>query len=153
VSQSLSSSLKKRDDRLKDLIDESSSLSGDSSTVEPLDPRAEKVHDELSSLVKSGLGVWRDILDSQDRLTKSIQELQQEMDEINELSALPVFRGGMPLLESGVNRVQQCKKRIVAVGNRLKKLDANFQAKKQKQKQFEAQRATKVPQKAPPEPE
>lgn len=33
------------------------------------------------------------------------------------------LRGGMSLLEAGINRVQLCKERAVAVGSQLKKLD------------------------------
>jgi hypothetical protein len=47
---------------------------------EPIDPRAESVRDELAGLVKSGLGVWRDTVDSQMRLAKLLENMQQEMD-------------------------------------------------------------------------
>jgi hypothetical protein len=146
--------IEKLSNRLFLSMAESESTAPDPPPEEPLDPRAEKIRDELAGLVKSGLGVWRDTLESQDRLTKALADLQQEMDEINELSALPVFRGGLPLLEAGINRMQLCKKRVVAVGNRLKKLEANLQAKKQRQRQLEAQRAAKAPPKkeGPPEP-
>jgi hypothetical protein len=121
---------------------------------EPIDARAETVRDELAGLVKSGLGVWRAAVESQTKLADSLAQMQEEMDEILELSALPVFRGGMPLLEAGVNRVQLCKKRVIAIGNRLKKLDANLQAKKQqKQRQLDAQKAVAArasPKKPPP---
>jgi hypothetical protein len=117
------------------------------------DPRAEAVRDELAALVRSGLGAWRGAVESQTKLAHSLEQMQQEMDEILELSALPVFRGGMPLLEAGVNRVQLCKKRVIAIGNRLKKLDTALQAKKQqKQRQLDAQKAAaaRAPARRPP---
>jgi hypothetical protein len=109
---------------------------------EPLDPRAEKIRDELAELLRAGLGSWEKAVDSQNRLSGLIKELGVEMAEIKEWSATPVFRGGMPLLESAMSRAQACRRRLGAVGGRLKKLEANIQAQKlQKQRQAELQKA------------
>jgi hypothetical protein len=105
----------------------------------PVDPRAVEMSERLVTLLNSALGVWRDTVDSQDRLSKSVENLQAEMNDIKEFSALPIFRAGLPLLESNIARVQACKKRIGAVGARLKRLDLSLQPYRQKMKIKEQQ--------------
>jgi hypothetical protein len=92
--------------------------------------------------LRTGLGSWEKAVDSQTRLSGLIKALGVEMAEIKEFSATPVFRGGMPLFQSAMARAQACKRRLGAVGGRLKRLDANIRAQKlQKQKQAELQQA------------
>jgi hypothetical protein len=60
--------------------------------AEPLDPRAEKIRDELVGLLRTGLGSWEKAVDSQNRLSGLIKALGVEMAETKEFSATPVFR-------------------------------------------------------------
>jgi chromosome condensin MukBEF complex kleisin-like MukF subunit len=82
---------------------------------------------QLVGLLTAALGVWRETVESQDRLSKAVDSLQAEMNDIKDFSALPIFRAGLPLLGKNISRVQACKKRIAAVGARLKRVDLNLQ--------------------------
>ena len=95
--------------------------------TEPLDPRAEAVRDSLVHLLNSAQGIWRDALDSQIKLTKCTDELQIGMKEIKQYSATPTWPNGMKLLQSSINRIQMCKRRIGAIGGRLNKIAQTLQ--------------------------
>jgi hypothetical protein len=123
---------------------------------DPLDPRAAEMSNSLVGLLNAALGIWRDTVDSQDRLSKAVDQLQEEINDIKEFSALPIFRAGLPLLESNINRVQACKKRIASVGARLKRIDNGLQPYRQRMKlrdqqaKVQAETAKPAPKDPPP---
>jgi hypothetical protein len=106
--------------------------------------------ERLVGLLNSALGVWRETVDSQDRLSTAVDNLQAEMNDIKEFSALPIFRAGLPLLESNISRVQACKKRIAAVGARLKRVDLGLQPYRQRMKIKEQQAKARADAAKPP---
>ena len=107
----------------------------------PLDPRAEAVRDSIIHLLNSAQGIWKDALDSQVRLTECADQLQTEMTEIRQYSALPTYPSGMKLLQSSLNRIQVCKKRITAVGGRLNRIAATLERQRlMREKNAEAER-------------
>ena len=88
-----------------------------------MDPRALQLNEQLIKLLNAAQGIWKDALESQVRLTVKADYLQESLDQIKQLSALPNYPAGMKQLQNSINRVQICKKRIVAVQNRLNKLN------------------------------
>ena len=89
-----------------------------------LDPRAQVLNSQLINLLNAAQGIWKDALESQVRLTVKADYLQESLDQIKQYSALPNYPAGLKQLQNSINRVQICKKRIIAVQNRLAKLNA-----------------------------
>jgi hypothetical protein len=95
--------------------------------------------------------MWQKAVASQTNLTALIAQLQEEMRGIKDFSALPVFRGGMALLELSMRKTVNCMKRLGTVGNRLKRIEATLQAQRlQKQKQLGLQKAAAAKAAPPP---
>ena len=88
-----------------------------------MDPRAILLNEQLVQLLNAAQGIWKDALESQVRLTVKADYLQESLDQIKQLSALPNYPAGMRQLQNSINRVQTCRKRITAVQNRLNKLN------------------------------
>jgi hypothetical protein len=148
------------------MADPEPSLEGEAVPAEPvpMDPRAEKARDELVRLVNSAQGIWRDALQSQVRLTQYIDQLQIQITEIKQYTAVPAYPAGLKRLQASHNRILAVKKRIATVGSRLTRLSNTLaQQKLQRQRQQdliaqrEAQRqiaetAAKPPEVADPSP-
>ncbi|EAY22972.1 hypothetical protein TVAG_077190 [Trichomonas vaginalis G3] len=98
----------------------------------PKDPNGELLKENMVLLLNAAQGIWKDALESQAKLTVKIDYLQESINQIKELSALPNYPQGIKHIQNSINRTQACKKRIAMVQARLNKLNQILNAPKQK---------------------
>lgn len=101
-----------------------------------LDPRAVEMKERLVNLLNSAQGIWKDALQSQISLTQKCDDLQEAINEVKELAALPSYPNGMRQLQVCIGRVQNAKKRIIQVGGRLNHISQILQQQKIQQQRM-----------------
>ena len=97
----------------------------------PNDPRGEAIKTEIVELLNAAQGVWKDAYQSQVRLTKMVDQLQEEISDIKSYSAPPSYPAGMKTLNSSLERIKNCKKRITQISNRLNRVSNTLQQQEQ----------------------
>ena len=73
----------------------------------------------IVDLLNSAQGIWKDSINSQVKLFELITELEKRINEINQLTAIPVFPHGSRQLASCLNRLIQVKNRLTVTQGRL----------------------------------
>ncbi|KAH0785282.1 hypothetical protein GPJ56_010693 [Histomonas meleagridis] len=86
--------------------------------------KAKALDQKLLHFFNAAQGIWKDAFQSQERLAAAADKLQEDINMIKQLTALPMYPSGMKHLQICVDRIQNSKKRIIAIGNRLNKIEA-----------------------------
>ena len=121
-----------------EVLSEESVLKENDNQIKPienqeLDPRGKQVEEKILTLINSAQVIWKDAFDSQVRLTKKVDALQENMNLIKEYTAIPRYPAGLKLLELSIARINNVNSRLLAVHSRLNKVRAIIQFHKQKE--------------------
>jgi len=100
-----------------------------------LDPRGKQIEEKILALINSAQGIWKDAFDSQVRITKKVDELQETINAINEYTAIPRYPAGLKLLELSVARINNVNSRLMVIHSRLNKIRNIIQLHKQREAQ------------------